>query len=96
MGRCALGERRRKKEKRYSSFAIHAVYNRCELGWTLIGIEKKLDDPREFIINTWIYPGYIQIHNLSKVSIKGKDYLFRILVSSLSKCSSLKAYLFLR
>lgn len=50
VGRCALGERRRKKEKRYSSFAIHAVYNRCELGQTLIGIERKLDDPREFII----------------------------------------------
>lgn len=50
VGRCALGERRRKKEKRHSSFAIHAVYNRCELGQTLIGIERKLDDPREFII----------------------------------------------
>ena len=55
---------------------------------------KKRGERRPYV--SWGKGGYIQIHDLSKVSIKGKDYLFRILVSSLSKCSSLKAYLFLR
>lgn len=93
VGRWVLGERRKKKEKRYSSFAIHAVYNRCELDWEKIRW------------SSWIYytpllgPRSVQISLFQNFN-RGKDCLFRILGAKIEltriKCSSLKAYIFLR
>lgn len=64
-----------KKKRKYSSFAIHAVYNRSNLD----GIERKLD-PRVFIIYTW--SNVCRDHSVLEFRFEGKDYLFRILVPS--------------
>lgn len=65
----------KKKKRKYSSFAIHAVYNRSNLD----GIERKLD-LRVFIIYTW--SNVCRDHSVLEFRFEGKDYLFRILVPS--------------